>query len=143
MNNIQGLIGVDHIISITLEKESPSYDYQWVPESTWESFRLFRKNKIHVIPGHYENRYGNSIENLKEYLSENNELGKHVIRHGLDPDNEGPEGAVYVKSKIRIITTGGKYTIEHIDYFDSYKEGILAIEEIERLHPGKFLTSRK
>ncbi len=134
------LIGVDHIISIEYLKKEPTDEYRWVP--SYKNSIGFLKKIEKIFPGYYENNYGNVVGNLKEYVSKNDSKGRLVILKGISTEEEGPEGTVYIKPRLKYTTIGGRYTMESFEYFDSEKEAFDKIQEINHLYTGKFLIKK-
>jgi hypothetical protein len=138
-NNMKKLICADNVISVTFNKEYANDYFQWIPVTKYLKRKYFwSPKKIEVTGGGYYRGFGYmESDEFLEYLS------KHYGgRYKFKIDNvlnEGPFGTLYNKASIHIKSIGGKYTEDHIMYYDTDEEALEEMESIEKQFPGKFL----
>jgi hypothetical protein len=133
------LICADNVISVTFNKEYANDYFQWIPVTKYLKRKYFWSPKnTEVTEGGYYRGFGYmESDELLEYL--NKQYGgryKFKIDNVL---NEGPLGTLYNKANIYIKSIGGKYTEDHIMYYDTDEEALEEMESIEKQFPGKFL----
>lgn len=133
------LICADNVISITFNKETIADYYEWIPVTKYLKRKYFWSPKnIEVTEGGHYRGFGHiNLDTLPDYLNKHYDgRFKFKIDNVL---NEGPLGTLYEKANINIKSIGGKYTEDHIMYYDTDEEALEEIESIEKQFPGKFL----
>ena len=139
---MEKLITIDNVISVTIYKEKKSEYHQWQPvteviyKQPWYKFGL---PPIKVLEGGYYRGLPKfkTLEDMELYI--NSDYGGRYKFYFDRNLNEGPYGTIYRKAYIEIKTLNGKYSETHILNFDSDEDALKALRKVENLYPDKFI----